>query len=80
MSETSFNQVIKRIVYDDRATGHGFRHTLSTILPERGYNSAWIETQLAHVDKNSIRGIYTMLNIYKAVERCYRITPITWTL
>ncbi|EDW0818000.1 integrase, partial [Salmonella enterica subsp. enterica] len=23
-----------------------------------GFDSAWIETQLAHVDKNSIRGIY----------------------
>jgi len=58
MSEASINQVIKRIGYDGRATGHGFRHTLSTILHEQGYNSAWIETQLAHVDKNSIRGTY----------------------
>ncbi|MBS0854533.1 MULTISPECIES: tyrosine-type recombinase/integrase [unclassified Tatumella] len=58
MSEASINQVIKRIGYDGKATGHGFRHTLSTILHEQGYNSAWIETQLAHVDKNSIRGTY----------------------
>ncbi|WP_241579471.1 tyrosine-type recombinase/integrase [Rosenbergiella nectarea] len=58
MSEASINQVIKRIGYDGRATGHGFRHTLSTILHEQGFNSAWIETQLAHVDKNSIRGTY----------------------
>jgi len=58
MSEASINQVIKRIGYDGKATGHGFRHTLSTILHEQGYNSAWIEVQLAHVDKNSIRGIY----------------------
>ncbi|OYM26727.1 hypothetical protein CI750_07345 [Klebsiella pneumoniae subsp. pneumoniae] len=34
------------------------RHTMSTILHEQGYNTAWIETQLAHVDKNSIRGTY----------------------
>ncbi|HHZ7608697.1 TPA: tyrosine-type recombinase/integrase, partial [Klebsiella pneumoniae] len=58
MSEASINQVIKRIGYDGKATGHGFRHTMSTILHEQGYNTAWIETQLAHVDKNSIRGIY----------------------
>ncbi|ASK76086.1 tyrosine-type recombinase/integrase [Klebsiella michiganensis] len=58
MSEASINQVIKRIGYDGKATGHGFRHTMSTILHERGYNTAWIETQLAHVDKNSIRGTY----------------------
>lgn len=58
MSEASINQVIKRIGYHGRATGHGFRHTMSTILHEQGYNTAWIETQLAHVDKNSIRGTY----------------------
>lgn len=58
MSEASINQVIKRIGYDGKATGHGFRHTMSTILREQGYNTAWIETQLAHVDKNSIRGTY----------------------
>ncbi|CNI18021.1 integrase [Yersinia frederiksenii] len=31
---------------------------MSTILHEKGYNTAWIELQLAHVDKNSIRGTY----------------------
>lgn len=58
MSEASVNMVLKRIGYDKRATGHGFRHTMSTILHEQGFNTAWIETQLAHVDKNSIRGTY----------------------
>lgn len=58
MSEASINQVIKRIGYGGKATGHGFRHTMSTILHEQGFDTAWIETQLAHVDKNSIRGTY----------------------
>ena len=58
MSEASINQVFKRIGYTGRVTGHGFRHTMCTILHEQGYNTAWIETQLAHVDKNSIRGTY----------------------
>ncbi|MBH2778260.1 tyrosine-type recombinase/integrase [Serratia marcescens] len=58
ISEASINQVIKRIGYGGRVTGHGFRHSLSTILHEQGYESAWIEMQLAHVDKNSIRGAY----------------------
>ncbi|MBL5899703.1 tyrosine-type recombinase/integrase [Lelliottia amnigena] len=58
MSEASINMVLKRIGYDGRATGHGFRHTMSTILHEKGFNTAWIEMQLAHVDKNSIRGTY----------------------
>lgn len=58
MSEASINQLIKRIGYSGRLTGHGFRHTLSTILHEQGFESSWIEMQLAHVDKNNIRGTY----------------------
>lgn len=58
MSEASINQVFKRIGYTGKVTGHGFRHTMSTILHEKGFNTAWIETQLAHVDKNAIRGTY----------------------
>lgn len=58
MSEASINRVIKCIGYAGRLTGHGFRHTLSTILHEKGFESAWIETQLAHIDKNMIRGTY----------------------
>ena len=58
MSEASINQVFKRIGYTGKVTGHGFRHTMSTILHEEGFNTAWIETQLAHVDKNSILGTY----------------------
>ncbi|MCT4713214.1 tyrosine-type recombinase/integrase [Enterobacteriaceae bacterium H11S18] len=58
ISEMAMNVLIRRIGYGGRATGHGFRHTMSTILHEEGYNTAWIETQLAHVDKNSIRGTY----------------------
>lgn len=58
MSEASINQVIKRLGYGGKLSGHGFRHTLSTILHEQGFDSTWIEIQLAHVDKNSIRGTY----------------------
>lgn len=58
MSEASINQVIKRIGYAGKATGHGFRHTMSTVLHEKGFDSAWIETQLAHADRNTIRGTY----------------------
>ncbi|HAS8350120.1 TPA: DUF4102 domain-containing protein [Vibrio vulnificus] len=58
ISKESINQVIELLGYKGRLTGHGFRHTMSTILHEKGYNSAWIETQLAHIDKNAIRGTY----------------------
>lgn len=58
MSEATINKVIKMIGYHGRLTGHGFRHMMSTILHEKGFDSAWFEMQLAHVDKNSIRGTY----------------------
>nr|WP_154325279.1 integrase arm-type DNA-binding domain-containing protein [Pantoea sp. 201603H] len=58
MSEASINQTIKRLGYDGKLTGHGFRHMMSTLLHEKGFDSVWIETQLAHVDKNNIRGTY----------------------
>lgn len=58
LSEMAINTMIGKMGYRGRATGHGFRHTMSTILHEKGFNTAWIELQLAHVDKNSIRGTY----------------------
>ena len=65
MSEASINQVIKRIGYGGKVTGHGFRHSLSTILHENGFDSTWIEMQLAHVDKNSIRGTYNHVHYFE---------------
>lgn len=58
MSEAAVNQLLKRSGYEGRATGHGFRHTMSTTLHEQGYRSEWVEIQLSHVDKNTIRGTY----------------------
>ena len=58
MSDMALTVLVRRIGYAGCVTGHGFRHTMSTILHEQGFNSAWIELQLAHVDKNSIRGTY----------------------
>lgn len=58
ISKESVSQVIELLGFKGRATGHGFRHTMSTILHEQGFNSFWIEMQLAHIDKNSIRGVY----------------------
>ena len=58
MSDMALTVLVRRIGYAGRVTGHGFRHTMSTILHEQGFNTAWIELQLAHVDKNSIRGTY----------------------
>lgn len=37
---------------------HGFRTLASTILNELGYNRDWIERQLAHQERNSVRDAY----------------------
>jgi integrase len=42
----------------DEMTGHGFRTMASTRLHELGWKSEIIEFQLAHADKNKIRGVY----------------------
>jgi integrase len=59
MSENAVLYALYRMGYHSRATGHGFRHTASTILNESGlFNSDAIERQLAHVQTNKIRGTY----------------------
>ena len=58
ISEMTIMRIFERMGYKGKVTGHGFRHTMSTILHEKGFNTAHIELQLAHVDKNSIRGTY----------------------
>lgn len=42
----------------DMMTIHGFRSMASTLLNERGYNRDWIERQLAHSERNTIRAAY----------------------
>ena len=58
MSENTILYALYRLGYHSRATGHGFRSTASTILNEIGWNPDVIERQLAHKDRNEIRGIY----------------------
>jgi integrase len=58
ISEGTINKTLTLAGYQGRQTGHGFRHLLSTELNERGYNSDWIETQLAHGGTDKIRATY----------------------
>jgi integrase len=39
-------------------TSHGFRHTASTLLNERGYDADVIEIQMAHLNQDRIRATY----------------------
>lgn len=59
LSDMTLNQSLRRCGYGkDRHVHHGFRTTASTNLNELGWNSYWIEAQLAHVSSNKIRAGY----------------------
>ena len=50
---------LRRMGYDrNTMTMHGFRGMASTLLNEQGYNRDWIERQLAHGERNSVRAAY----------------------
>ncbi|MEL6599065.1 MAG: integrase arm-type DNA-binding domain-containing protein [Pseudomonadota bacterium] len=59
MSEVTLNHALRRLGYGrDQHVHHGFRTTASTNLNEMGWNSDWIEAQLAHVSTNKVRASY----------------------
>ncbi|MGR3908881.1 tyrosine-type recombinase/integrase [Burkholderia sp. SR8] len=58
MSENTIIFALYRMGYHSRMTGHGFRGLASTILNEHGFNRDWIERQLAHSERDSIRAAY----------------------
>jgi integrase len=47
-----------RLGYKGKMTGHGFRTFASTILNESGFRGDVIERQLAHYERNEVRGAY----------------------
>ena len=47
-----------RMGYKGKMTGHGFRSVASTYLNEYGFNPDVIERQLAHYERNEVRGAY----------------------
>jgi integrase len=47
-----------RLGYKGKMTGHGFRTVASTILNESGFRGDVIERQLAHYERNEVRGAY----------------------
>jgi len=59
MSENTVNAALRRLGYDkDTMTGHGFRSMASTRLHEMGWNTAIIERQLAHAERNKVKAAY----------------------
>lgn len=58
MSNNTILAALKRMGYQGRMTGHGFRGVASTILHEQGFDHAHIELQLAHLERNSVSAAY----------------------
>lgn len=59
ISDVALLAALRRMGYTkEEMTVHGFRSMASTLLNEQGYNRDWIERQLAHGERNSIRAAY----------------------
>jgi integrase len=58
MNSSSINVALKRLGYGSLMKAHSFRTTASTLLNQMKYSPDAIERQLAHKDKNKVRGIY----------------------
>lgn len=59
MSENTINAALRRLGYTkEDMTGHGFRSMASTLLNEQGWHRDAIERQLAHAERDRIRGAY----------------------
>jgi integrase len=59
MSDNTINAALRRLGYtSDEQTGHGFRSMASTLLNEQGFPPDVIELQLAHTERNKVRGAY----------------------
>lgn len=60
ISDVTLTKVLRIMGYmgENKVVPHGMRHTASTILNENRFASDVIERQLAHVDKNKVRGTY----------------------
>jgi integrase len=59
MSENTLNAALRRLGYDKGTmTAHGFRSMASTILNEQQWHKDAIERQLAHGERDKVRGSY----------------------
>jgi len=56
-SDVAIIKAVKRLS-DGKATPHGFRHTASTILNEKGFARHVIDKQMSHTDRNKLNAVY----------------------
>jgi integrase len=71
-SNTAFLMALRRLGYEGRQTGHGFRHIASTALNEHGFDENHIEAQLSHI-KEGVAGVYN-----KAQYLAQRAVMMQW--
>ena len=69
MSNGAMLMALKRMGYAGKVTGHGFRAVASTILNEHGFRPDVIERQLAHCERNAVRGAYNRAEYLKERKR-----------
>lgn len=58
MSNNTMLFALYRLGFRGRTTTHGFRRLFSTEANEHGFNRDWIERQLAHDERDAVRGAY----------------------
>ena len=59
IADATMLNALRRMGYEKHEMSvHGFRSIASTLLNELGYNSDWIERQLAHGERNEVRAAY----------------------
>jgi len=58
LSDNTLNNALARLGYKGTATAHGFRTLFSTCANEAGWHSDVIEKQLAHEERDEVRGAY----------------------
>ncbi|SEQ69787.1 Integrase [Azotobacter beijerinckii] len=71
-SNMAFNMALRRMGYEGRQTGHGFRHIASTTLREHGFPKDHVEAQLSHAE-DGVAGVYN-----KAIYLEQRRTMMQW--
>lgn len=71
-SNMAFNMALRRMGYEGRQTGHGFRHIASTTLRENGFAKEHVEAQLSHTE-DGVAGVYN-----KAIYIEQRRTMMQW--
>lgn len=69
ISNNTMLYALYRLGYKGKMTGHGFRAVASTTLNETGFNPDVIERQLAHCERNEIRGAYNRAEYLKERTR-----------